>query len=91
MEIYKCYECNRKFTEFKDIASHLKIVHLVRDNVTQIQCVNHFSSFVCSKKFLTFGGLRKHLNKCYETNKNMISDEQCPVPLMCDDEVCLNY
>lgn len=90
MEFFKCYECDKKFTEFKDIISHLKTVHSVRDNMTQIQCVNNFNSYVCSKRFLTFGGLRKHFKKCYEMNKDIISDEQCSVPSIFNDEVCLN-
>lgn len=69
MENYKCYECSQTFKEIKLILSHLKCVHFVKENLTQIHCVNNFTSYKCSKSFLTFSGLRNHLNKCSSTGK----------------------
>lgn len=62
---YKCYYCTEIFDSTKTIFKHLQTVHRVKEKVNQIKCVNHFKMHVCSRTFLTFDGLRKHLNKCY--------------------------
>lgn len=62
---YKCYDCSEIFDSTKTIVKHLKTVHKVKEKVNQIKCVNNFKMHVCSRTFLTFDGLRKHLNKCY--------------------------
>lgn len=71
MSVYKCYECGEKFNGIKYVFHHLKNVHSVKETVMQIKCVNNFETHVCSKTFLTFDGLRMHLDKCYSDNKKM--------------------
>lgn len=70
---YRCYECERKFTDLNLVFSHLKNVHFVKKKLMQIKCVNNFSSYKCSNVFLTFNGLRKHLDKCYSIGKEFDS------------------
>lgn len=69
MKKYRCFQCQNEFNNIKDIFSHLRNIHFVKEKVTQIKCVNNFSSFKCTKTFLTFDGLRKHLDKCYLNGK----------------------
>lgn len=69
MSRYQCYQCSESFEEIKNIVHHLKNTHNVKDGATQIKCVNNFHTYTCVKTFLTFDGLRKHLNKCYSENK----------------------
>lgn len=71
MSLYKCYECGKKFNETKSVVDHLKKDHKIKEKVMQIKCINNFDTHVCSRTFLTFEGLRKHLNKCYSDNKTM--------------------
>lgn len=70
---FKCYECKQKFTDIKSVISHLKNIHSVKEKLSQIKCVNDFSinnlSYQCSKVFLTFSGLRKHLVQCCPIGK----------------------
>lgn len=66
---YKCYECNHVFSTEKSVFDHLRSFHQIRERVVQIKCVNNFISFKCSHTFLTFNGLRKHLDRCYSKGK----------------------
>lgn len=71
MSVYKCYECGEKFNETKYIFHHLKNVHKIKEREMQIKCVNNFETHICLRTFLTFDGLRKHLDKCYLDNKKL--------------------
>lgn len=65
MDKFKCYECGQTFAEVKTIITHLQSVHLIKEKLNQIKCVNNFNKYACSKTYLTFASLRKHLEKCY--------------------------
>lgn len=69
MDKYKCYKCEKLFSDRKTIFSHLKHVHMVREKVSTIECINFFNSYECNKTFTTFNGLRNHLDKCILTGK----------------------
>lgn len=71
MSVYKCYKCDIKFNETKNVIDHLKKVHKIKEKVMQIKCVNNFDTHVCSQTFLTFDGLRKHLKKCDSDSKKV--------------------
>lgn len=60
MKKFKCYLCNKLFDAEKKIFEHLKVIHNIKEHV-EIECVNNPP---CSKTFLTFQGLKKHLLKC---------------------------
>lgn len=66
---FKCYECNHRFSDSKTVFAHLKHVHMVKEKVSQLKCINFFDFYKCDKIFLTFAGLRNHLNKCISTGK----------------------
>lgn len=69
MENYKCYVCKIQYFDISKVFSHLKYVHLVKDKISQLKCINLFESYECNKTFSTFSGLRSHLDKCRSTGK----------------------
>lgn len=66
---FKCYLCQEKFSEIKLICQHLRIIHSLQDNSTNIQCAVN-SQKECSKSFHTFNALQKHMKTCIRTKKN---------------------
>lgn len=74
MKKYKCYQCDDCFPTIKNIFDHLRAVHNVKDKLFSIKCVNNFKFYKCSSTFLSFNGLRSHLDGCY--SNGMIFDEE---------------
>lgn len=64
MEKYKCYECNKKFTELTTVFKHLRTIHTIKEKLSIIKCVHDFENYSCNSTFSTFCGLRKHMKKC---------------------------
>lgn len=69
MNIFRCYECSANFDGTKKLIDHLKKVHKIKEKVMQIKCGKKLHTHICSRTFLTYDGLRKHLNKCYSDNE----------------------
>lgn len=61
---FKCYECHQRFSDSKTVIAHLKHVHMVKEKVSELKCIKFYK---CNKTFLTFTGLRNHLDKCILT------------------------
>lgn len=79
MADYKCFKCEKEFSNEKSIISHLKIEHFCKDNTEPIRCViNYKQRKVCQHSFLTFGGLRKHLKTCLQSINNNVSSSILP-------------
>lgn len=53
-----CYLCKKQFQNIDLTIDHLKIIHSIKDNVNQIQCVVNNS---CEKKYASFKSLRAHI------------------------------
>lgn len=66
---FKCYLCQKQFGEIKLICQHLRIIHFLQDNSTNIRCAVN-SQEECSKSFHTFNALQKHMKMCIRTNKS---------------------
>lgn len=62
----KCYLCSRKFSVLSEAVNHLKIIHLVKENVDEISCLvnTEHDDSECTKTFQTFRGMSAHVKKC---------------------------
>lgn len=77
---FKCYICPEKFDVLSLIVSHLKIIHMVKENVHEIKCVVNTS---CNKKYASFKSLRTHVNACVKNIETNIREIDC---LNCEQE-----
>lgn len=84
---YKCYECSEIFHTTRTIVKNLQNIHKFKEKVNQIKCVNNFKIHVCSRTFLTFDGLRKHLDKCYLNGRKF--DEEVKKSYL--KKICSSY
>lgn len=67
---FKCVFCNETFSKINEIFSHLKKNHKAVENTDRIGCLVNFSQqFVCSKSYLTFAGLKRHMEKCLDLKR----------------------
>lgn len=65
--IFKCFACEKKFKDVKVTIDHLKFVHFIKDNTTEMRCVIDGNS--CSDTFYRFDLLKKHLKICLSNQK----------------------
>lgn len=68
---FACYKCREEFENIPNIFKHLKTVHNLNKNKEKIKCVMKNS---CSKSFMSFDSLRKHLKICEENDIEQIED-----------------
>lgn len=62
---YKCRFCATVFNDLNEITKHLKSAHNVKQGKGKIYCCVNRSS--CPSYFLSFSGLKNHVNKCAKT------------------------
>lgn len=58
---YMCFVCKKEFEDIKNIFNHLKSVHNLKNNKTQLFCVVNNN---CTKSYHNFDSLRVHLKQC---------------------------
>lgn len=58
---FKCFVCEELFEYQKEIVTHLKTAHFVKENKDPIYCVKNNN---CKRYFLNFRGLNAHLKNC---------------------------
>lgn len=58
---FKCFECSELFSEQKEINTHLKKKHFVKENKDPIYCVKNND---CKRYFHTFRALNAHSKTC---------------------------
>lgn len=65
---FKCFLCAKEFGDIKTIFSHMKTIHALKDNKTQLFCVknNH-----CKKSYLKFDSLRAHIKQCVKDSEQL--------------------
>lgn len=63
---FKCFLCNEEFSNMKTVFKHLKIVHLLKDKSSSLQCVANSN---CARCYQNFDGLRKHSEMCVKNKK----------------------
>lgn len=69
---FKCFICEKLFNKLNEVIKHLKEFHKIKDNTENLQCVvNKLSG--CRNTFLTFNGLKKHVNGCVIKNQDQIN------------------
>lgn len=62
--MYFCYLCKKKLNTIDLVIDHLKIVHYVKENVNQINCIVNSA---CKKQYASFRALRVHVKSCEKT------------------------
>lgn len=65
---FVCFICEKKFSELDVTIHHLKIIHIVKDNVHEIKCVANNG---CGKKYASFKSMRAHAMLCVKTKQNI--------------------
>lgn len=63
-----CFKCEKKCSDLSEAFKHLKIIHLIRENVDDIFCLVPG----CKKSYRTFKGLKVHINKCTPQNSSTL-------------------
>lgn len=68
----RCFKCNKKCLDLPEAIKHLKIIHLIKENVDDIFCLRPN----CKKSYRTFKTLKAHIDKCTQQNPStLISTE----------------
>lgn len=74
-----CYICAKEFENIDQIIKHLKVIHMIKENVHEIKCVvKKNEKNKCEKKFFTFRSLKRHIGNCsgtFDENEDEICSE----------------
>lgn len=90
MSILNCYLCEQTFFDLPEAVKHLKIIHLVKENVDEIICVvrNENNSMKCSRTFQTFRGMCAHAKKCVPKTHNYSKADEVSEQVYKNDIFC---
>lgn len=62
---FKCNYCEAFFKDIDKAIHHIKKKHNIVENNDRIGCIVNFRKpDYCTRSYLTFGGLRKHIKSC---------------------------
>lgn len=62
---FKCNFCNFLSAQVNEMFLHMRKEHKIIENSDRIECiVNVQKQNSCQKSYLTFSGLRTHINSC---------------------------
>lgn len=56
----ECFKCGRYFSDLSQAFKHLKKIHLLENNLSELSCLVS----KCGKTYRTFDSLRSHVKKC---------------------------
>lgn len=59
-----CFQCKREFIDSKTAISHLRKTHKIKEKTIQLKCLVNNKN--CQKSYLTYSGLRYHIDSCYK-------------------------
>lgn len=59
---FKCNICGLELNEINLMVRHLKVIHMVKENVSGIRCVVNKNS--CKKSYASFKALKEHTVSC---------------------------
>lgn len=70
--LFKCFKCLAVFDDTNLIITHLKYIHLLRDNVDELKCVVKGNN--CVEIFYTYRKLKQHIKSCENANQSIDDD-----------------